>query len=161
MGNVLKIIIILMAKKDELMAEEVASEPQKKRTRIAKKDTSDHVYSVSGDKGENLDQAKKKRTRTKKTEAKAEAVETAVELPTEAPAEQVAEAVAEAAAETQPEPVGEVAEPVAETEEKAVPAEPEEKVAEEPVKRKRGRKSKEEAYDPFQTQLSRISQKAG
>ena len=137
-----------MAKKDELMAEEVASEPQKKRTRIAKKDTSDHVYSVSGDKGENLDQAKKKRTRTKKTEAKAEAVETAAELPTEAPAEQVREAVAEpvaeAAAETQPEPIGEVAEPVAETAEEAVPAEPKEKVAEEPVKRKRGRKSKEE-----------------
>ena len=133
-----------MAKKDELMAEEVASEPQKKRTRIAKKDTSDHVYSVSGDKGENLDQAKKKRTRTKKTEAKAEAVETAAELPVEAPAEQVAEPVAEAAAETQPEPIGEVAEPVAETAEEAVPAEPEEKVAEEPVKRKRGRKSKEE-----------------
>ncbi|MCR5069526.1 MAG: transcription termination factor Rho [Prevotella sp.] len=133
-----------MAKKDELMAEEVASEPQKKRTRIAKKDTSDHVYSVSGDKGENLDQAKKKRTRTKKTEAKAEAVETAAELPTEVPAEQVAEPVAEAAAETQPEPVGEVAEPVAETAEEAVPAEPKEKVAEEPVKRKRGRKSKEE-----------------
>ena len=88
-----------MAKKDELMAEEVASEPQKKRTRIAKKDTSDHVYSVSGDKGENLDQAKKKRTRTKKTEAKSEAVETAAELPVEAPAEQVVEAVAEPVAE--------------------------------------------------------------
>ena len=54
------------------MAENAVAEPQKKRTRISKKDASDHVYSVTGEKGENLDQPKKRRTRKTKAEKEAE-----------------------------------------------------------------------------------------
>ena len=135
------------------MAAESSVEPQKKRTRIAKKEVSDHVYSVNGEKGENLDQPKKKRGRPSKA-AKAEAAvaETAevaetvvpVEAETAAPAE--AETVMPAEAEA---PVAEtlVAEasvddaPVAE-EAVAETAEPVQPV--ETVKKRRGRKSKEE-----------------
>lgn len=132
------------------MAAESSVEPQKKRTRIAKKEVSDHVYSVNGEKGENLDQPKKKRGRPSKA-AKAEAAvaETAEVAEAVVPAETetvtTAEVDAETAAETQTEaavsdapmedaPVSEEA--VAETVEAEQPVET--------VKKRRGRKSKEE-----------------
>lgn len=127
-----------MAKKEELLAEEVVSEPQKKRTRIAKKDSSDHVYSVSGDKGENLDQTKKKRTRAKKTEEKVE------EISVDSKNEEVAPTES-SSSEKELETVIDVKDESAETVVLATESDDvEAKVIEEPVKRKRGRKSKEE-----------------
>lgn len=127
-----------MAKKEELLAEEVVSEPQKKRTRIAKKDSSDHVYSVSGDKGENLDQTKKKRTRAKKTEEKVE------EISVDSKNEEVAPTES-SSSEKELETVIDVKDESAETVALATESDDvEAKVIEEPVKRKRGRKSKEE-----------------
>ena len=42
------------------------AEPKKKRTRITKKETLDHVYSVTGLEGGNLEKPKKKRGRPRK-----------------------------------------------------------------------------------------------
>ena len=61
-----------MENNEELQALDNATEPQKKRTRITKKASTDHVYSVTGEKGENLDQPKKRRSR--KTVAESESV---------------------------------------------------------------------------------------
>ena len=124
--------IHFMENNEELLAEGASVEPQKKRTRITKKEVSDHVYSVTGDKGENLDQPKKKRTRKTKAEKEAEAAAAAA-------VEEVAEETAVAA---EPEQVKETqdVQDAQETVEKT-----EETVeAEAPVKRKRGRKSKED-----------------
>lgn len=126
--------IHFMENNEELLAEGASVEPQKKRTRITKKEVSDHVYSVTGDKGENLDQPKKKRTRKTKAEKEAEAAAAAA-----AAAEEVAEETAVAAEPEQVEETQDVQD-VQETVEKT-----EETVeAEAPVKRKRGRKSKED-----------------
>ena len=126
--------IHFMENNEELLAEGASVEPQKKRTRITKKEVSDHVYSVTGDKGENLDQPKKKRTRKTKAEKEAEAAAAAA-----AAAEEVAEETAVAAEPEQVEETQDV-QNVQETFEKT-----EETVeAEAPVKRKRGRKSKED-----------------
>ena len=71
--------LYFMENKDVLLAEETIEGPQKKRTRIAKKEVSDHVYSVSGEIGENLDQPKKKRTRKTKKEMEEVAAAAAAE----------------------------------------------------------------------------------
>lgn len=61
-----------MTQEEELFSAEENAEPQKKkRTRITKKDTSDHVYSVTGLEGENLEKPKKKRGRPSKAEKEA------------------------------------------------------------------------------------------
>lgn len=126
--------IHFMENNEELLAEGAFVEPQKKRTRITKKEVSDHVYSVTGDKGENLDQPKKKRTRKTKAEKEAEAAAAAA-----AAAEEVAEETAVVAEPEQVEETQDVQD-AQETVEKT-----EETVeAEAPVKRKRGRKSKED-----------------
>ena len=126
--------IHFMENNEELLAEGASVEPQKKRTRITKKEVSDHVYSVTGDKGENLDQPKKKRTRKTKAEKEAEAAAAAA-----AAAEEVAEETAVVAEPEQVEETQDVQD-AQETVEKT-----EETVeAEAPVKRKRGRKSKED-----------------
>ena len=53
-----------MIKEEDLFSAEENAEPQKrKRTRITKKDTSDHVYSVTGLEGGTLEKPKKKRGR--------------------------------------------------------------------------------------------------
>ena len=128
--------LYFMENKDVLLAEETIEGPQKKRTRIAKKEVSDHVYSVSGEIGENLDQPKKKRTRKTKKEME--------------------EAAAAAAAED--------VTPVEETgAESVVPAEeaPAEKTEETTtvVKRKRGRKSKEEIMAAAAAAASALAKK--
>jgi len=150
-----------MAKKEEVMADGVNAEPPKKRTRIAKKDTTDHVYSVNGDQGENLDQPKKKRGRPSKAEkALADEAEKQQELENahevqdvviDAPVEDSVEPAA--TAEPSVEPV-ESAESVDVAESENVAAEPDgaqeasteaaEPVVEEHPKKRRGRKSKEE-----------------
>ena len=61
-----------MTNEEELFPTEESVEPQKKkRARITKKDTSDHVYSVSGLDGENLEKPKRKRGRPSKAEKEA------------------------------------------------------------------------------------------
>lgn len=61
-----------MIKEEDLFSAEGNAEPQKrKRTRITKKDTSDHVYSVTGLEGGNLEKPKKKRGRPSKAEKEA------------------------------------------------------------------------------------------
>ena len=61
-----------MANEDTLFPTEENVEPQKKkRTRITKKEVSDHVYSVSGLEGENLEKPKRKRGRPSKAEKEA------------------------------------------------------------------------------------------
>lgn len=61
-----------MTQEEELFSAEESAEPQKKkRTRITKKDTSDHVYSVTGLEGENLERPKRKRGRPSKAEKEA------------------------------------------------------------------------------------------
>lgn len=58
-----------MTNEEELFPVEASAEPEKKkRVRISKKDTSDHVYSVAGGEGENLDKPKRKRGRPSKVE---------------------------------------------------------------------------------------------
>ena len=128
---------------------------KRKRVRIAKKDT-DHVYSVSGKEGENFDLKKSKATEplplfpdeeisTVATEEPAPVVE---EVPVKVPAkrgrkskaEKEALAAAEAAAAEEAAKVEEE-ENVTETEGEAV--------AEEPVKKKRGRKPKTEEAAPI------------
>ena len=127
--------IHFMENNEELLAEGASVEPQKKRTRITKKEVSDHVYSVTGDKGENLDQPKKKRTRKTKAEKEAEAAAAAAAAAAEEVAEETAVAAEpEQVVETQD--VQNVQETVEKTEETVE--------AEAPVKRKRGRKSKED-----------------
>lgn len=61
-----------MANEDTLFPTDEIVEPQKKkRTRITKKEVSDHVYSVSGLDGENLEKPKRKRGRPSKAEKEA------------------------------------------------------------------------------------------
>lgn len=61
-----------MANEDTLLPTDETVEPQKKkRTRITKKEVSDHVYSVSGLEGENLEKPKRKRGRPSKAEKEA------------------------------------------------------------------------------------------
>lgn len=61
-----------MANEDTLFPTDETVEPQKKkRTRITKKEVSDHVYSVSGLEGENLEKPKRKRGRPSKAEKEA------------------------------------------------------------------------------------------
>lgn len=61
-----------MTNEDTLFPTEESEETQKKkRTRITKKEASDHVYSVSGLEGENLDKPKRKRGRPSKAEKEA------------------------------------------------------------------------------------------
>lgn len=61
-----------MANEDTLFPTDENVEPQKKkRTRITKKEVSDHVYSVSGLDGENLEKPKRKRGRPSKAEKEA------------------------------------------------------------------------------------------
>ncbi len=61
-----------MTNEDTLFPTEESAEPQKKkRTRITKKESPDHVYSVSGLEGENLDKPKRKRGRPSKAEKEA------------------------------------------------------------------------------------------
>ena len=61
-----------MIKEEDLFSAEENAEPQKrKRTRITKKDTSDHVYSVTGLEGGTLEKPKKKRGRPSKAEKEA------------------------------------------------------------------------------------------
>lgn len=64
-----------MIQEEELFSAEENAEPQKKkRTRITKKEVSDHVYSVTGLDGENLEKPKKKRGRPSKAEKEAQLV---------------------------------------------------------------------------------------
>jgi transcription termination factor Rho len=126
--------IHFMENNEELLAEGASVEPQKKRTRITKKEVSDHVYSVTGDKGENLDQPKKKRTRKTKAEKEAEAAAAAATAAEEVAEETAVVAEPEQVEETQD--VQDAQETVEKTEETVE--------AEAPVKRKRGRKSKED-----------------
>ncbi|MCI6504564.1 MAG: transcription termination factor Rho [Prevotella sp.] len=61
-----------MIKEEDLFSAEENAEPQKrKRTRITKKDTSDHVYSVTGLEGGTLEKPKRKRGRPSKAEKEA------------------------------------------------------------------------------------------
>ena len=131
-----------MENNEELLEETGSVEPQKKRTRITKKEASDHVYSVTGDKGENLDQPKKKRTRKTKAEKEAEAA-AAMEVEKEAAAEVAEPEKTEAAVVAETEKTEEVAQ-VVEKKETSDSAVKEEVEAEAPTKRKRGRKSKED-----------------
>jgi transcription termination factor Rho len=137
-----------MENNEELMAENAVAEPQKKRTRISKKDASDHVYSVTGEKGENLDQPKKRRTR--KTKAEKEAEEAAMQsanavepqdekavVDTEDEKPQKVAIAKKSAADT-------VNDKVETTEDTTVTAEDSSETTEPVVKRKRGRKTKEE-----------------
>ena len=127
--------IHFMENNEELLAEGASVEPQKKRTRITKKEVSDHVYSVTGDKGENLDQPKKKRTRKTKAEKEAEVAAAAAAAAAEEVAEETA-VVAEPEQVEETQDVQDAQETVEKTEETVE--------AEAPVKRKRGRKSKED-----------------
>ena len=138
--------LYFMENKDVLLAEETIEGPQKKRTRIAKKEVSDHVYSVSGEIGENLDQPKKKRTRkTKKEIEEAAAAAAAAEEVT--PVE-----------ETGAEPVVPAEETPAETVSEEAPAEKTEETTT-VVKRKRGRKSKEEIMAAAAAAASALAKK--
>ena len=133
--------LYFMENKDVLLAEETIEGPQKKRTRIAKKEVSDHVYSVSGEIGENLDQPKKKRTRKTKKEME------------EAAAEDVTPVE-----ETCAEPVVPAEETPAETVSEEAPAEKTEETTT-VVKRKRGRKSKEEIMAAAAAAASALAKK--
>ena len=135
-----------MENKDVLLAEETIEGPQKKRTRIAKKEVSDHVYSVSGEIGENLDQPKKKRTRKTKKEMEEEAAAAAV-------AEDVT-----SVEETGAEPVVPAEETPAETVSEEAQAEKTEETTT-VVKRKRGRKSKEEIMAAAAAAASALAKK--
>lgn len=55
------------------------AEPKKKRTRITKKETLDHVYSVTGLEGGNLEKPKKKRGRPSKAEKEAMLTQSEIE----------------------------------------------------------------------------------
>lgn len=137
--------LYFMENKDVLLAEETIEGPQKKRTRIAKKEVSDHVYSVSGEIGENLDQPKKKRTRkTKKEMEEAAAAATAEDV---TPVE-----------ETGAEPVVPAEETPVETVSEEAPAEKTEETTT-VVKRKRGRKSKEEIMAAAAAAASALAKK--
>ncbi len=138
--------LYFMENKDVLLAEETIEGPQKKRTRIAKKEVSDHVYSVSGEIGENLDQPKKKRTRKTKKEMEEEAAAAAV-------AEDVTPVE-----ETGAEPVVPAEETPAETVSEEAPAEKTEETTT-VVKRKRGRKSKEEIMAAAAAAASALAKK--
>ena len=138
--------LYFMENKDVLLAEETIEGPQKKRTRIAKKEVSDHVYSVSGEIGENLDQPKKKRTRKTKKEMEEEAAAAAV-------AEDVTPVE-----ETGAEPVVPAEETLAETVSEEAPAEKTEETTT-VVKRKRGRKSKEEIMAAAAAAASALAKK--
>ena len=137
--------LYFMENKDVLLAEETIEGPQKKRTRIAKKEVSDHVYSVSGEIGENLDQPKKKRTRKTKKEIEEAAAAAAAEEVT--PVE-----------ETGAEPVVPAEETPAETVSEEAPAEKTEETTT-VVKRKRGRKSKEEIMAAAAAAASALAKK--
>ena len=137
--------LYFMENKDVLLAEETIEGPQKKRTRIAKKEVSDHVYSVSGEIGENLDQPKKKRTRKTKKEIEEAAAAAAAEDVT--PVE-----------ETGAEPVVSAEETPAETVSEEAPAEKTEETTT-VVKRKRGRKSKEEIMAAAAAAASALAKK--
>ena len=137
--------LYFMENKDVLLAEETIEGPQKKRTRIAKKEVSDHVYSVSGEIGENLDQPKKKRTRKTKKEMEEAAAAAAAENVT--PVE-----------ETGAEPVVPAEETPAETVSEEAPAEKTEETTT-VVKRKRGRKSKEEIMAAAAAAASALAKK--
>ena len=137
--------LYFMENKDVLLAEETIEGPQKKRTRIAKKEVSDHVYSVSGEIGENLDQPKKKRTRKTKKEMEEAAAAAAAEDVT--PVE-----------ETGAEPVVPAEETPAETVSEEAPAEKTEETTT-VVKRKRGRKSKEEIMAAAAAAASALAKK--
>ena len=138
--------LYFMENKDVLLAEETIEGPQKKRTRIAKKEVSDHVYSVSGEIAENLDQPKKKRTRKTKKEMEEEAAAAAV-------AEDVTPVE-----ETGAEPVVPAEETQAETVSEAAQAEKTEETTT-VVKRKRGRKSKEEIMAAAAAAASALAKK--
>ena len=138
--------LYFMENKDVLLAEETIEGPQKKRTRIAKKEISDHVYSVSGEIGENLDQPKKKRTRKTKKEMEEEAAAAAV-------AEDVT-----SVEETGAEPVVPAEETPAETVSEEAQAEKTEETTT-VVKRKRGRKSKEEIMAAAAAAASALAKK--
>ena len=138
--------LYFMENKDVLLAEETIEGPQKKRTRIAKKEVSDHVYSVSGEIGENLDQPKKKRTRKTKKEMEGEAAAAAVAEDVTPVEETGAEPVVPAE-ETQAETVSEEAQ--AEKTEETTTV----------VKRKRGRKSKEEIMAAAAAAASALAKK--
>ena len=138
--------LYFMENKDVLLAEETIEGPQKKRTRIAKKEVSDHVYSVSGEIGENLDQPKKKRTRKTKKEMEEEAAAAAV-------AEDVT-----SVEETGAEPVVPAEETPAETVSEEAQAEKTEETTT-VVKRKRGRKSKEEIMAAAAAAASALAKK--
>ncbi len=137
--------LYFMENKDVLLAEETIEGPQKKRTRIAKKEVSDHVYSVSGEIGENLDQPKKKRTRKTKKEMEEAAAAAAAEDVT--PVE-----------ETGAEPVVPAEEIPAEIVSEEAPAEKTEETTT-VVKRKRGRKSKEEIMAAAAAAASALAKK--
>lgn len=138
--------LYFMENKDVLLAEETIEGPQKKRTRIAKKEVPDHVYSVSGEIGENLDQPKKKRTRKTKKEMEEEAAAAAV-------AEDVTPVE-----ETGAEPVVPAEETPAETVSEEAQAEKTEETTT-VVKRKRGRKSKEEIMAAAAAAASALAKK--
>ena len=128
-----------MENNEELQALDNATEPQKKRTRITKKASTDHVYSVTGEKGENLDQPKKRRSR--KTVAESESVVAENAAGTIEKQQQEEDTIGK---EESKEPV--IADiPTEENAQQTTDAEktPEENSVE-PAKRKRGRKSKEE-----------------
>ncbi len=139
--------LYFMENKDVLLAEETIEGPQKKRTRIAKKEVSDHVYSVSGEIGENLDQPKKKRTRKTKKEIEEEAAAAAAAAEDVTPVE-----------ETGAEPVVPAEETPAETVSEEAPAEKTEETTT-VVKRKRGRKSKEEIMAAAAAAASALAKK--
>ena len=139
--------LYFMENKDVLLAEETIEGPQKKRTRIAKKEVSDHVYSVSGEIGENLDQPKKKRTRKTKKEIEEAAAAAAAAAEEVTPVE-----------ETGAEPVVPAEETPAETVSEKAPAEKTEETTT-MVKRKRGRKSKEEIMAAAAAAASALAKK--
>ena len=139
--------LYFMENKDVLLAEETIEGPQKKRTRIAKKEVSDHVYSVSGEIGENLDQPKKKRTRKTKKEIEEAAAAAAAAAENVTPVE-----------ETGAEPVVPAEETPAETVSEEAPAEKTEETTT-VVKRKRGRKSKEEIMAAAAAAASALAKK--
>lgn len=128
-----------MENNEELQALDNATEPQKKRTRITKKASTDHVYSVTGEKGENLDQPKKRRSR--KTVAESESVVAENAAGTIEKQQQEEDTIGK---EESKEPVI-AGIPTEENAQQTTDAEktPEENSVE-PAKRKRGRKSKEE-----------------
>lgn len=138
-----------MTNEEELMAAENTAEPQKKRRTRVKKDT-DQVYSATGTTGENFDLQKRRRGRPTKAEVQArEALKAAQEAAIKKAAEEAAKAQAELAfpeetpAETEATAETPVEGPVAETTEttaEATTVTP----AEEPVKKRRGRRTKEE-----------------